>query len=125
MLLGEFMTSVEHALPIKVVVYDNAGWGLVHLEMEAAGFKAAKGTGFPNIDFAAFARACGAEGFTVRDPKDLDATIASFLTAPGPAILHAMVDPAEVPTMPHVHIDQAWKFGIAKAKEVLASLRRS
>jgi pyruvate dehydrogenase (quinone)/pyruvate oxidase len=124
MLLGEFMTSVEHRLPIKVVVYDNSGWGLVHLEMEAAGLPAAKGTHFPNIDFAAFARACGAEGFTVRDPAALDATIKSFLAASGPAILHAIVDPAEIPTMPHIHIDQAWKFGIAKVREAIAALRR-
>src|SRR4051794_9501520 len=28
--------------------------------------------------------------------------IAAFLAAPGPAILHAFVDPNELPTMPHV-----------------------
>jgi pyruvate dehydrogenase (quinone)/pyruvate oxidase len=125
MLAGEFMTSVEHRLPLKIVVYDNAGWGLVHLEMEAAGLPAARGTGFPNMDFAAFARACGAEGFTVRDPALLDATIKQFLAAPGPAILHAFVNPAELPAMPHVGIDQAWKFGIAKVREALVALRHS
>lgn len=119
MLLGEFMTAVEHKLPIKVVVYDNAGWGLVHLEMERAGNPAASGASFPNPDFAAFARTCGAEGFTARDPARLEATIRDFLTAPGPAILHAVVDPAEIPTMPHIEIGQVWKFGIAKAKELL------
>lgn len=35
------MTAVEHKLPIKAVVYDNGGWGLVHLEMEGAGNPAA------------------------------------------------------------------------------------
>lgn len=119
MLLGEFMTAVEHKLPIKVVVYDNAGWGLVHLEMERAGNPAASGASFPNPDFAAFARACGAEGFTARDPARLKETIRDFLTAPGPAILHAVVDPAEIPTMPHIEIGQVWKFGIAKARELL------
>ena len=102
MLLGEFMTASSISLPVKVVVYDNAGWGLVHLEMEAAGLPAAEGTGFPNLDFAAFARACGAQGFTARDPAMLEATVKAFLAAPGPAILHAFVDPAELPTMPHV-----------------------
>ncbi|RZM12534.1 MAG: pyruvate dehydrogenase, partial [Sphingomonas sp.] len=64
MLISEFMTAVEHKLPIKVVVYDNAAWGLVHLEMEGAGNPPASGANFPNMDFAAFARACGAQGFT-------------------------------------------------------------
>jgi len=123
MLLGEFMTAVEHKLPVKVVVYDNSGWGLVHLEMEAAGLPAAKGTSFPNLDFAAFARACGVKGFTARDPALLDSTITEFLDASGPAILHAFIDPAEVPTMPHIGAGQAWKFGIAKARELAGALR--
>jgi len=122
MLLGEFMTTVEHQLPVKVVVYDNAGWGLVHLEMEGAGDPATKGSTFPNMDFAAFARACGAQGFTVRDPQELDGTIRDFLAIAGPAVLHAVVDPAEIPTMPHIDIGQAWKFGIAKVREAWAHL---
>jgi len=125
MLLGEFMTAVEHKLPLKVVVYDNAGWGLVHLEMEGAGNPATKGATFPNPDFAAFARACGAQGFAARDPRTLHATVREFLAASGPAVLHAFVDPAEIPIMPHVEIGQAWKFGIAKVKEAWAGLTGS
>src|SRR5207302_8270700 len=53
MLLGEFMTSIEHKLPIKVVVFNNREWGLVHLEMEEAGLPAFDGSNFPNMDFAA------------------------------------------------------------------------
>ena len=123
MLIGEFMTAVEHRLPIKVVVYDNATWGLVHLEMEGAGNPAAPGASFPNMDFAAFARACGAQGFTARDPATLVETVRSFLAAPGPAILHAVVDPDEIPSMPHIAPGQVWKFGIAKVKEAVASVQ--
>lgn len=123
MLIGEFMTAVEHQLPIKVVVYDNAGWGLVRLEMEGAGNPVAPGAVFPNMDFAAFARACGAQGFTARDPSQLVATVQAFLAAPGPAILHAFVDPDEIPAMPHIDVGQAWKFGIAKMKETIAAVR--
>ncbi len=119
MLMGEFMTSVEHRLPVKAVVYDNGGWGLVHFEMEGAGYPAAKGTGFPNPDFAAFARACGATGFTVRDPATLVETVAEFLACPGPAILHAITDPAEIPAMPHINPAQAVHFGIAKVRELI------
>ena len=121
MLLGEFMTAVEHALPVKVAVYDNGGWGLVHLEMEAAALPAAEGTGFVNPDFAAFARSCGALGFTARDPAELKETIAAFLAAPGPAVLHAFVDPEELPTMPHIDLAQVWRFGLAKLKEKFVS----
>lgn len=123
MLLGEFMTSVEHALPVKIVVYDNAQWGLVHLEMEGASLPAASGTAFPNPDFAAFARACGAKGYTVRDPATLRATVAAFLAEPGPAILHAFVNPDELPAMPEIDPAQAVRFGLAKVREAWQRVR--
>lgn len=122
MLAGEFMTAVEHGLAVKVVVYDNAGWGLVHVEMEGAGFPAMGGAVFPNMDFAAYANACGADGFACENPHMLDETIRGFLAAPGPAILHAKVEPGELPTMPHIDVSQAVKFGVAKVKEGLLAL---
>lgn len=122
MLLSEFMTAVEHKLPVKIVVYDNAGWGLVHLEMEGAGVPAAKGATFPNMDFAAFARACGVEGFTARRPEELAGEVDALLASRGPAILHAFVDPAEIPSMPHIDVGELWKFGIAKVKETMLEL---
>jgi pyruvate dehydrogenase (quinone) len=33
-----------------------------------------------------------------------------------------VVDPAEIPTMPHIEIGQAWKFGMAKVREAWAHL---
>ncbi|MBV8970794.1 MAG: pyruvate dehydrogenase [Sphingomonadaceae bacterium] len=119
MLLGEFMTAVEHKLPVKAVVYDNGGWGLVHFEMEGAGYPAAKGTGFTNPDFAAFARACGAHGFTVKEPGELLPAVTTFLATEGPAILHVLTDPAEIPAMPHIKPAQALRFGIAKVRELV------
>jgi pyruvate dehydrogenase (quinone)/pyruvate oxidase len=119
MLLGEFMTAVDHALPVKVVVYDNGGWGLVHLEMEGAGLPAMAGAGFANPDFAAFALSCGAKGFTARDPALLADAVAALLAEPGPAVLRVFVDPDELPAMPHVDVGQALRFGIAKLREKL------
>ena len=123
MLLGEFMTSVEHNLPVKVIVFNNQEWGLVHLEMEEAGLPAHKGTTFPNMDFAAFARACGVSGFTVRKSADLENGLRQLFAASGPAVLDAFIDPSELPSMPHIHMDQIWRFGLAKVKEALLSIR--
>jgi pyruvate dehydrogenase (quinone) len=123
MLLGEFMTSVEHRLPVKVIVFNNQEWGLVHLEMEEAGFPAHKGSTFPNIDLAAFAQACGASGFTVRKSADLENGLRQLFAATGPAVLNVFIDPTELPSMPHIHIDQVWRFGLARVKEALLSIR--
>jgi pyruvate dehydrogenase (quinone)/pyruvate oxidase len=122
MLAGELMTAVEHRLPVKIAVYDNSGWGLVHLEMEAAGLPAVRGTRFPNMDFAAYARSCGAAGFAAANPAELEAAVPEFLAADGPAVLHCKVDPEELPTLPHFDLPQAIRFGVAKAKEHLLGL---
>jgi pyruvate dehydrogenase (quinone) len=119
MLIGEFMTAVEHKLPIKVIVFNNSTWGLVHLEMEEAGLPAFEGSNFPNMDFAAFARACGCEGFTAKRPDELEGAMRQLLASPGPAILDVFVDAKELPTLPHIKLEQAWKFGVSRMREVM------
>ncbi|MCA1323644.1 thiamine pyrophosphate-binding protein [Herbaspirillum sp. alder98] len=123
MLLGEFMTSVEHRLPVKVVVFNNRQWGLVHLEMEEAGLPAFEGAEFPNPDFAAFAVACGAAGFTARSPDQLEAGLTQLLAAPGPAVLNVFIDADELPSMPHIKMEQILRFGLAKVKESLIAMK--
>jgi pyruvate dehydrogenase (quinone) len=119
MLMQEFFTSAQHGLPIKVFVFNNGGWGLVHLEMEEAALPVfAQGATFRNPDFAMFAQACGARGFRVTDPQALRETVAQALAAPGPVIVDVVVDPGEIPSMPHIHIDQVWRFGIGKMREM-------
>jgi thiamine pyrophosphate-dependent acetolactate synthase large subunit-like protein len=119
MLMQEFFTAVQHALPIKCIVFNNGGWGLVHLEMEEAGLPVFDGAKFKNPDFAMFAQACGGTGFRVTDPKRLKETIAQALATPGAVVVDVAVDPAELPAMPHIDPSQVWKFGIGKARELL------
>ena len=37
MLMCEFLTAVHHKLPVKVVIYNNAAFGLIRLEAELIG----------------------------------------------------------------------------------------
>lgn len=121
MLMQEFATSVQHRLPVKVVVFNNAGWGLVHLEMEESGLPAFKpGVGMRNPDFAMFAEACGGRGFRVTKPQDLCDTMARALVTDGPVVIDVAVDPAEIPSMPHVELASIWKFGLGKARELFS-----
>ncbi len=122
MLMQEFATAVQHQLPIKIFIFNNAGWGLVHLEMEEAALPAFKpGVGMRNPDFAMFARACGGIGFTVTKPQVLRQTIAQALAVDGPVIVDVAVDRDEIPAMPHVELGKVWRFGIGKAREVLGA----
>jgi pyruvate dehydrogenase (quinone) len=119
MLMQEFVTSVQHDLPVKVIVFNNSGWGLVHLEMEQAGTPAFEGVRFDNPDFALFARACGGSGFRVTEPSALRQTISEALATPGPVVVDVVVDPGELPSFPHIKAEQVWRFGIARAREML------
>ena len=120
MLMQEFLTSVQHGLPLKVFVFNNSGWGLVHLEMEEAALPAfSAGTTFKNPDFAMFAEACGAHGFRVTQPSSLRDTVAKALAMSGPVIVDVAVDPAEIPATPRLQLGQVVKFGIGKVRELL------
>ncbi len=59
------------------------------------------------IDFAAYARACGAGGFTVDDPENVESVLREAFAHPGPALVQAVVDPNE-PALPgHITMKQA------------------
>jgi pyruvate dehydrogenase (quinone) len=123
MLTGEFMTSVHHRLPVKVIVYNNSSLGLITLEAESVGivpFREA--IEFPNPDFAALARACGGHGFVARKPNDLMAAISEALAIEGPTIVDAVVAADEMPNMPHIELEQAGHYAVAKIKEAVLAV---
>jgi pyruvate dehydrogenase (quinone) len=123
MLMGEFLTSVHHKLPVKVIIYNNSALGLITLEAESVGlvpFREA--IEFPNPDFAALARACGGHGYTARKPGDLMAAIAGALAADGPAIVDAVVAADEMPNIPHIELEQAGHYAMAKIKEAVLAV---
>jgi len=62
------------------------------------------------IDFVAFARACGASGFSIERAFECGAILQEALATPGPVILEAIVDPNEPPMPAKITLDQAKKF---------------
>jgi pyruvate dehydrogenase (quinone) len=105
---------------VKVIVYNNSSLGLIFLEAEGVGLPAFKeAIEFPNPDFVAFARACGGHGFKAKAPGELRGAIAEALAADGPAIVDCVVDAHEMPNVPHIDLEQAGHYAIAKIKEAL------
>jgi pyruvate dehydrogenase (quinone) len=120
MLMGEFMTAVHHKLPVKVIIYNNSRLGLIFLEAEGVGLPAFReAIEFPNPDFVALARACGAHGFKAAHPDELHGAIAGALAVDGPAIVDCVVVPNEMPNMPHIDLSLAKNYAIAKIKEAV------
>jgi pyruvate dehydrogenase (quinone) len=123
MLMCEFLTAVQHKLPVKVVVYNNFSFGLIMLEAEAIGVPAwKKAIDFPNPDFAALARDCGAVGFKAEKPGELREAIDQAFKAEGPAIVDCVVAADELPNLPHVELDQIENFAKAKIKETVLAV---
>jgi pyruvate dehydrogenase (quinone) len=122
MLMSEFLTAVHHKLPVKVVVYNNASFGLIPLEAEASGLPAYReGIEFPNPDFVALAQACGAQGFRAAQPGELRAAIEQALAIDGPAIVDCVVVPNEMPNFPHLELEKIGNYALARVKETILS----
>jgi pyruvate dehydrogenase (quinone) len=123
MLMGEFLTAVHHKLPVKIVVYNNSAFGLISFEAESIGLPAYKpGIEFPNPDFTALARACGGQGFKAAAPGELVATIKQGLAADGPAIIDCVVVADEMPNFPHLDLEKAGNYALAKIKEAMLAV---
>lgn len=99
MLMAELSTAVAHDLPIKVLILNNHRLGEVTFEQREAGF-GVFGCDLSPIDFTAYAKACGAEGYRCSTPEEVGPAIASALRSPTAAIIEAMVDPDEQPLPP-------------------------
>ncbi|GIF23802.1 pyruvate dehydrogenase (quinone) [Actinoplanes tereljensis] len=119
MLLGELLTVKTHALPTKIVVFNNSSLGMVRLEMLVAGDPPFE-TDHDAVDYAAIAAPMGFHTRRVTDPADLRAAVAEILAHDGPALLDVVTtkDALEVPS--HVTVAEARGFALALGKTVLS-----
>ena len=107
MLMAEFVTAVKYQLPIKVVIIKNNSLGQIKWEQMVFLGNPEYGCELQPIDFAAFARACGASGFTIERAFECGAILQEALATPGPVIVEAIVDPNEPPKPAKITLDQA------------------
>ena len=92
MALGELETAARYRLPMVILVYNDAAYGAEVHHFGPMGHRV-DATQFPDTDFAALARAAGAEGVTVRDLEDL-APLEEWLgRRKGPFVIDAKVNP--------------------------------
>ena len=93
MALGELETAARYRLPMLVVIYNDAAYGAEVHHFGPMG-RPVDLTRFPDTDFAALARAAGAEGVTVRKSDDLVAPLKEWLgRRDRPLVIDAKVNP--------------------------------
>jgi pyruvate dehydrogenase (quinone)/pyruvate oxidase len=110
MLMAELATAVKYHLPVKIVIIKNNTLGMIKWEQMVFLGNPEFGVDLQPIDFAAFARACGATGFTIDDPARCGAVLDQALATAGPVVIEAVVDPFEPPMPPKITAEQAMMF---------------
>jgi pyruvate dehydrogenase (quinone)/pyruvate oxidase len=116
MLMAELATCVKYKLPIKIVIVKNNTLGMIKWEQMVFLGNPEYGCELQPIDFAMFAKACGATGFSIEDPATCGAILDEALAVAGPVVVEAIVDPFVPPMPPKITVDQATKFGEALLK---------
>ncbi len=93
-------TAVEYNLPVVWIVWNNFAWGAIRdlqyglfdgREIGTAFYHGQTGESY-NPDFAAWARACGADGMTVTHPQQLRGAIETALKNRRPCVIDVHVD---------------------------------
>jgi pyruvate dehydrogenase (quinone) len=116
MLMGEVLTAVKYNLPIKVIIMNNHYLAQIKWEQIVFLGNPEYVVDLQAADFAAWARAAGAQGIRVDDPAQIDQTMKEFLAIPGPAVLDCIVDPNEPPLPAKIKPEQALRFAEALAR---------
>ncbi|BBJ00612.1 acetolactate synthase [Ferrigenium kumadai] len=95
----EISVAVAEKLSVIFVVLNDRALGMVKHGQRMAGAEQI-GCELPPTDFAALARAMGADAHTIRSPEELSGLdIAALCARKGPTLLDVLVDPEEVPPM--------------------------
>ena len=119
MLIGDLLTAVQEALPIKVAVFNNSSLAFVELEQKVEGLLDSY-TNLKNPDFGRVAEAMGLWGRRVEQADELEGAVSAWLAAPGPALLDVVVDRFELVMPPHVAPAQVFGTALYSAKAVLS-----
>lgn len=107
--------AVEQGLPVLFVVMNNRAHGTI-ADLEAASFGTSYGCEFRDPDgrpyspdFAALARSCGADGYSVLAPDDLRAALLEALRRRRPAVIDVPMINEPVPTPGHWNITDIYQ----------------
>ena len=101
MTIGDLPTAAEYGANIMMVVHNNGTFGQTFMQQTSI-YGHTFGTTFNSPNFADIAKACGAEGIRVTDPKDIEPALrqAQAATKRQPALVEVMVADVPNPKIP-------------------------
>jgi acetolactate synthase-1/2/3 large subunit len=107
-------TAVEANIPVTWLVMDNLAHGTIAL-LKAHHYDSQFGCVFTcngqpySVDYAAVARACGAEGVTIEHADQLAPALATAFAANAPTLIHARMENVPTPTPGHWNINDIYR----------------
>ena len=113
MLMGEFMTAVEHKLPIKVVVVNNGSLGQILWEQMVLGYPEYGVRRRRPMRLRRLGARMRRAGMSVDKPGDVEGAVKEAFAFEGAALVDVAVNPDEPPMPPRVTREQATKFAEA------------
>ncbi len=109
-------TAMEADLPVVWLVMDNAAFGTIaglesmHYGTEFGCLFECDGKPY-RVDFAAMARACGANGVFVESADELGPALREALTSSRPTVIQVPMENAPTPTPGHWNINDIYRNG--------------
>jgi thiamine pyrophosphate-dependent acetolactate synthase large subunit-like protein len=92
MTIGDLPTAAEYGANILIVILNDGAFGQTFMQQTNI-YGHTYGTTFKSPDFAGIAKACGAEGIRVTEPKEVEGALRQALAATRhrPALVEVMV----------------------------------
>lgn len=92
----ELMTAVEHQIPVIWVIFDDEEFKLIKI-YQLATYGETGLVEFQNPDFAAYARACGADGYRVETLEEFEDAFRRSLASGRPTVIDAAITRWAIP----------------------------
>ncbi len=95
----EITVAIQEQLSVVFIILNDSAYGMVKHGQRLGGAEAI-GFQLPTVDFAAYAKVLGAQGYIVNSPQDLhDLDIDAICKRSGPTLIDVRIDPEETPPM--------------------------
>lgn len=94
LMLNEMSTAANYGIDAVWIVLNDARYGMIAQGMRSIGWQPFS-TDFPRVDFAAIARAMGADGVRVERESQVESALRQAMVVRGPFVVDVIVDPNE------------------------------
>ena len=94
--LAEITTAVAHRLPVIAVVLDNGAWGAEKAYQQTYFEGRVFGADIESPPFDELANLCGAKGYRVSQPGQMQAALDNAVRDAQPSVIHVIVDPTAI-----------------------------